>query len=601
MKKFFGNYRGLVRHSDPETGLCKIFVEGVYPLAFKNDYTKLPNAEPAMPLSKLNSPGLTRGIPPKLSLFMDPTGSQCVPDINATVWIFFESGDILKPVYFAAIPGGNTWLPEKNGIFKSDTKAVKVEIDESHLVLNEGGGTEVIGDDVDLSEINENIQQVLDDLKEQLDATSKELQINIFANLAIAKFPELGNPGADKYNELAATAAYIVNKRFPGTYLNFWGGTFTIYDRTPPEEVLSTGKEERYDPENYKDRPKHWDELESQSFSELPGEEHSHSDDEEGEEGEVDASGGKAAIAALVGAIIGPITSLFRNIAIKQSQHKTMVDKIDELSESYSNDELREMLEKLGYEEILDSLNLSETQTPNQIKNEIKSIIERKHNESTEEFEERIEEQLNSNPMLTSLMSTAPFFNCIPAMGPTGWTALMNTAMDALATALTPLLEMIPEYIKDYMGIDIKFMAGEDGKINTTIIHNGDITFINKGDITRIRAGDEITYGIGDIIMLNGGSKVEFHTKGGAINNLSIIGENTGEGAEGEHEEGDGASGGGGSGKSRTQRAIGYATDVASLVAGPNLGNKLVVQTIGSAADKGYGAVRSSWRKVTGR
>lgn len=93
--QYFGCYRGTVLKNDDSgsnqsvtfnRGRCKIYVPGIYPEEFKqNDGEQLPWAEPCQPLFCGGS-----GV--------DGT-FQC-PDINATVWLFFESGDITRPVFF---------------------------------------------------------------------------------------------------------------------------------------------------------------------------------------------------------------------------------------------------------------------------------------------------------------------------------------------------------------------------------------------------------------------------------------------------------------------------------------------------------------------
>lgn len=82
---YFGNYRGIVKQHGLN-GLCKIYFPGVYPKEYETNITKLPWAEPASSLfgggSLLN-------------------GSFMYPDIESTVWGFFEAGNINMPVFFA--------------------------------------------------------------------------------------------------------------------------------------------------------------------------------------------------------------------------------------------------------------------------------------------------------------------------------------------------------------------------------------------------------------------------------------------------------------------------------------------------------------------
>lgn len=84
-EQFFGNYRGIVK-AHGTNGMCKIFFPGVYDNAFMTDIPKLPWAEPAQPL--FVGGGINNG------MFQ-------YPDIGATIWAFFEAGDINRPIFFA--------------------------------------------------------------------------------------------------------------------------------------------------------------------------------------------------------------------------------------------------------------------------------------------------------------------------------------------------------------------------------------------------------------------------------------------------------------------------------------------------------------------
>lgn len=86
--EYFGFYRGtVVDNEDPAgRGRCKVYVYGVYDEKFQEDKGKrLPWAEPSQPLFC--------GGHKKNGTF------QC-PDLGASVWVFFESGDITRPVIF---------------------------------------------------------------------------------------------------------------------------------------------------------------------------------------------------------------------------------------------------------------------------------------------------------------------------------------------------------------------------------------------------------------------------------------------------------------------------------------------------------------------
>jgi len=98
--EYHGFYRGTVVNNDDteNRGRCKIYIRGVYNEEFEgNDGAQLPWAEPCQPL------------------FCGGGGSngtfQC-PDMNSTVWCFFENGDVMKPVFF-----GQT--TDKDGTFNT--------------------------------------------------------------------------------------------------------------------------------------------------------------------------------------------------------------------------------------------------------------------------------------------------------------------------------------------------------------------------------------------------------------------------------------------------------------------------------------------------
>lgn len=87
--QYFGNYRGTVLNNDDteyHRGRCKIYVRGVYPERYtENKGEKLPWAEPCQPL-------FCGG--------MRTDGTFQCPDIGSTCWVFFEGGDIARPVFF---------------------------------------------------------------------------------------------------------------------------------------------------------------------------------------------------------------------------------------------------------------------------------------------------------------------------------------------------------------------------------------------------------------------------------------------------------------------------------------------------------------------
>jgi len=94
----YGIFRGVIeRRYDPlMAGRCKIRVIGIHTKKTIADKTggipteDLPWAIPAMPITESSSAGI---------------GSFSVPMNGSHVFIFFENGNIMHPVYFAAAPG----------------------------------------------------------------------------------------------------------------------------------------------------------------------------------------------------------------------------------------------------------------------------------------------------------------------------------------------------------------------------------------------------------------------------------------------------------------------------------------------------------------
>jgi hypothetical protein len=92
--KFPGMYRGKVLDNvDPlKYGRLKILVHGVFDgMDTVADIENLPWAVPALPISSGAGAGY---------------GSFSIPEIDAYVWVFFETGDVYQPVYFAEAPSG---------------------------------------------------------------------------------------------------------------------------------------------------------------------------------------------------------------------------------------------------------------------------------------------------------------------------------------------------------------------------------------------------------------------------------------------------------------------------------------------------------------
>ena len=138
-RTFLGNYRGtVVDNKDPkEAGRLRIRIHTVY------DDIK----ETAIPWAIYADPLMGGGI---------NSGGFFVPDIGDDVWCFFESGDFMKPVYFAGAPsaldlpserkGGPTEYPF-NRVFKTKQGHV-LEFDDTdgntRIRVKHKSGTELV-------------------------------------------------------------------------------------------------------------------------------------------------------------------------------------------------------------------------------------------------------------------------------------------------------------------------------------------------------------------------------------------------------------------------------------------------------------------------
>lgn len=140
---FTGIYRGIVisndlflkTQQDYLKGRIKIFVPGIYPESYKENAKLLPWAQPAMSLFGGNWTNQSE-FPTQLN---KETGWCSIPHTGispsdgAQVFLFFEAGDVNKPVYFASAQSGPGWLTEhvNQHVFKSDN--VSICIDEAPL------------------------------------------------------------------------------------------------------------------------------------------------------------------------------------------------------------------------------------------------------------------------------------------------------------------------------------------------------------------------------------------------------------------------------------------------------------------------------------
>jgi len=121
-KSFTGNYRGVVINDlDPmEAGRVKIRVFGVHDELLEDDIPWAIFADPLMG----GQPGL---------------GGFITPDVGSHVWVFFEGGDHMQPVFFAGAPAKPHGPPEKtldgvqyprNKVFRTKAGHV-IEIDDT--------------------------------------------------------------------------------------------------------------------------------------------------------------------------------------------------------------------------------------------------------------------------------------------------------------------------------------------------------------------------------------------------------------------------------------------------------------------------------------
>jgi uncharacterized protein involved in type VI secretion and phage assembly len=109
--KVDGFHRGIVKdNADPnQQGRVRVCV----PVLFESiDTQYLPWAVPAMPFSFGGGAG-------------SGAGCFCVPEVDSTVWCFFEGGDYNQPVYFAAAPDGIHGLPSERTTNYPDRRVVK--------------------------------------------------------------------------------------------------------------------------------------------------------------------------------------------------------------------------------------------------------------------------------------------------------------------------------------------------------------------------------------------------------------------------------------------------------------------------------------------
>jgi len=128
-RKFTALYKGIVKSNSgtgSEGGRCKIFVPGIYPNHYNDNANAIPWAEPVAPLFGGNYKGeAKKGAAPNVK-----TGVCGWPNVGAHVWVFFELGDHMKPVYFGAIQGVSGWSAETNKQWVIQSDRYKLVVDE---------------------------------------------------------------------------------------------------------------------------------------------------------------------------------------------------------------------------------------------------------------------------------------------------------------------------------------------------------------------------------------------------------------------------------------------------------------------------------------
>lgn len=111
-RKFTGIYRGTVVDNNDPLKLGRIKVK-VYPwFANITESNKLPWAVPAMPIWEGSGNGY---------------GYFAVPKVGSQVFVFFENGEYMQPVYFAEALDGVYGLPAERETNYPDRKVMKTK------------------------------------------------------------------------------------------------------------------------------------------------------------------------------------------------------------------------------------------------------------------------------------------------------------------------------------------------------------------------------------------------------------------------------------------------------------------------------------------
>lgn len=129
LKEYNGIYRGKIVNNGSfndwraGAGKVQVWVPGVHPTEFlqPDKQSMLPWAEPAMPIDLgVGSVG----------------GTYSVPENNTVVWVFFEGGDHMRPVYFAVTPNAKAWATDLTSqhVRVIGQSTFSLTVDESYLI-----------------------------------------------------------------------------------------------------------------------------------------------------------------------------------------------------------------------------------------------------------------------------------------------------------------------------------------------------------------------------------------------------------------------------------------------------------------------------------
>ena len=144
-KKFSGNYRGVVVDTrDPrDIGRIKILIHGVYP--HDTPHEDLPWAIPALGMYQSGGQNMhseynyEKDAVAKGFNQTGTGGAFTVPFEGNHVWVFFDNGNHMYPVYFAMAPGEMDWITQKQYVKdKLDDKLEQIYTFRSIFQQEEG-------------------------------------------------------------------------------------------------------------------------------------------------------------------------------------------------------------------------------------------------------------------------------------------------------------------------------------------------------------------------------------------------------------------------------------------------------------------------------